>query len=256
LLRAEVAVANLRPDVINAEDTHVLAMNNLKIAMGIPFSEEIAVDGSLEFHAVPDSIPAMATDLVLDANPSISALRLQADVNRAIVSAQWSEYLPTLSAFGNYQLQAQKNDFRFSTNNFVGSILVGLTLSVNIFNGLQTNARVEQARIDVRKTEEQISGLEKNLRTLTQSLTQRLQRARERVAAQLKTVEQAERGYRIATTRFLSGSGTQLEVNDAQLALTRSKVNRIQAVYDYLVAATELDQVLGRVPEYVKGEEE
>jgi outer membrane protein TolC len=72
----------------------------------------------------------------------------------------------------------------------------------------------------------------------------------------VKTVDQAERGYRIATTRFVSGSGTQLEVNDAQLALTRSKVNRIQAIYDYLVASADLDQILGRVPEYVKGEEE
>jgi hypothetical protein len=33
-------------------------------------------------------------------------------------------------------------------------------------------------------------------------------------------------------------------------------VNRIQAIYDYLVASADLDQILGRVPEYVKGEEE
>jgi outer membrane protein len=60
----------------------------------------------------------------------------------------------------------------------------------------------------------------------------------------------AERGYKIVTTRFLNNSATQLEVNDAQLALTQSKVNRIQAVYDYLNAAADLDQLVGRLPAY------
>lgn len=62
----------------------------------------------------------------------------------------------------------------------------------------------------------------------------------------------AQKGYRIATTRFSSGSGTQVEVQDAQLALTQAMVNRIQAIYDYLVASAELDQVLGILPDYAK----
>ncbi len=62
----------------------------------------------------------------------------------------------------------------------------------------------------------------------------------------------AERGYKIVTTRFLNNAATQLEVNDAQLALTQAKVNRIQAVYDYLVAAADLDQLIGRLPAYVR----
>jgi outer membrane protein len=73
------------------------------------------------------------------------------------------------------------------------------------------------------------------------------------VEAQGKTVEQARKGYRIASTRFSSGSGTQLEVRDAQLALTQSRLNRVQAIYDYLVAAADLDQVLGRLPDDVQG---
>jgi outer membrane protein TolC len=75
-----------------------------------------------------------------------------------------------------------------------------------------------------------------------------LRRARERIDAQGKTVEQAQRGYSIATARYRSGAGTQLEVNDAQLALTQARVNRIQAVNDYLSASADLDQLLGRIP--------
>ncbi|MEX0602758.1 MAG: TolC family protein, partial [Bacteroidota bacterium] len=114
-----------------------------------------------------------------------------------------------------------------------------------------TNARVDQARIEVRRSEEHLGSLETNFRTLTHSLVLQLQQTRRRIEAQERTVEQADRGYRIATTRFVSGSGTQLEVHDAQLALTQARVNRIQAVYDYLVASAELDQVLGIYPDFV-----
>jgi outer membrane protein TolC len=92
--------------------------------------------------------------------------------------------------------------------------------------------------------------LERALRTGVQSTIGNLRQARKRVEAQEKTVETAERGYKIVTTRFLSSSATQLEVNDAQLALTQAKVNRIQAVYDYLVASADLDQLIGRLPSY------
>jgi outer membrane protein TolC len=54
------------------------------------------------------------------------------------------------------------------------------------------------------------------------------------------------------TTRFLASAATQLEVNDAQLALTQAKVNRIQAIFDYLTASADLDQLLGRVPDDLK----
>jgi len=42
-----------------------------------------------------------------------------------------------------------------------------------------------------------------------------------------------------------------LEVNDAQLALTQAKVNRIQAIYDYLIASVDLDQLIGHLPNCV-----
>ena len=74
---------------------------------------------------------------------------------------------------------------------------------------------------------------------------------RRRIEAQEKTVEQAQRGYDIASTRFVNGLGTQLEVNDAQVALTQARVNRIQAYYDYVIASVDLNETLGILPEYV-----
>ncbi len=251
-LRAVVGVENLKPAVIQAENNYALAVDGLRMAMGVGPTEEYVIQGMLDFTAVDQGILASAMETVLEKNSSLSALRHQVDVNKAFVNIERSNYLPTLAAFGNYQYQVAKNDLRISTRDFVGSSVVGVQVSINLFQGLQTNARVDQAKVDVRKAEEQLNSLENSLRTAVHSVVLQLEQARRRIEAQEKTVEQAERGYKIATTRFTSGSGTQLEVNDAQLALTQAKVNRMQAIYDYLVASADLDQLIGRLPAYVE----
>jgi len=250
-LRAEVTVENIRPELINAENAYLVAINNLKNAIGIPYDTEIEVEGRLEYNPVPDSLVAKAQEVVLRSNASLSALKLQAQVNDAITSAQRSYYLPRLSAFGNYTYQAQKNAFTLSTNDFITSAIVGLNLRFNIFEGFQTSARVEQAELEYRKTQEQISSLELALQTAAETAILEMNKARQRIESQGRTVEQAERGYKIATTRYSSGQGTQLEVNDAQLALATAKVNRIEAIFEYTIAINELERLLGQLPQFV-----
>jgi len=251
LLRASVGFENLKPEVIRADNNYSLALDGLRAAMGVGVSEQIEIDGALSYTRYPEDRVATALDQVKERNANIKALQLQVEVNQAFVNVERSSYLPTLAAFGNLQYQAARNQFTISTGDFFRSSQVGLSLTYNIFQGFQTDARVDQAKVEVRKSEEQLANLETNLRTATHSLILQLKQAQQRIDAQGKTIEQAQRGYTIATTRFMNGSGTQLEVNDAQLALTQAKVNRIQAIYDYLVASADLDQTLGVLPDYV-----
>ena len=248
-LRATVGVDNLRPAVLQSENNFNLALDALRNTIGIA-NEEIALSDSLAFAAVDDTLLEHAEGLVIESNPNLSAVARQIELNGAVVKAERSSYLPTIAAFGSYSYQAIKNDFNFSTNDFYKSSQVGLSVSLSLFQGMQTYARVEQAQLEERKSEEQKINLERTLKTGVHSVIGNLKQARKRVEAQQRTVETAERGYKIVTTRFLANAATQLEVNDAQLALTQAKVNRIQAVYDYLVASADLDQLLGRLPNY------
>ncbi len=250
-LRASVGVENLRPVVIQSENNFNLARDALRNTIGISTKENFELADSLSFEHVDASLMERAEELVQDLNPNLSVVKGQIELNGAIINAERSNYLPTIAAFGSYQYQAAMNKFNFSTNDFYKSSQFGLSFSLNLFQGLQTYARVQQAQLDKRKSEEQLNNLEKNLQTALHSIIGNLQQAKKRVEAQEKTVEMAERGYKIVTTKFLNNSATQLEVNDAQLALTQAKVNRIQAVYDYLNASADLDQLIGRLPSYV-----
>ena len=255
LLRSEVTVENVKPEVINAENAYRLALNNLKNVMAVPVETEIEVKGELEYVPVPDSTLSSAREVMLDRNPLLTSLEYQTEFTDAVVSAQKSEYLPVLSAFGNYHYDAQSNEFNSLTNDVIASSQVGLSLSLNIFNGFQTTARVEQAQIEHKKSIELLSGTKQNLLTATEAVLLRLNKARRRIEAQGRTVDQAARGYQIATTRYANGLGTQLEVNDAQLALVQANVNKIEAVYEYAIASVELDQLIGQIPDYAQEEE-
>lgn len=250
-LRATVGVENVRPMVIQAENGYELALDGLRNTIGMAETESLSLVDSLSFEAVDDVTIANADNIAMETNPGLSAVQRQIDLNGAAVNAERSNYLPTILAFGSYQYQGIKNEFNFSTNDFYKSSQVGLSLSLNLFQGLQTYARIEQAQLEQQKSEEQKTALERNLRTGVHSVKNNLQQARKRLEVQDKTIELATRGYKIVTTRFLSSSATQLEVNDAELALTQARVNRVQAVYDYLVAAADLDQLIGRLPTYV-----
>jgi outer membrane protein TolC len=241
-IRASVQVDNIRPAVVEAERNMVLTLNNLKLVMGMDPATTLDVKGELQYEAVDPQLLERAEATAIAENANLKALELQKQVSDAIVSINKSEWYPTLAAFGNYQWQAQKNNFRFSGEDFVRSSVVGLSLSFNIFNGMQSSARLNQAEIDYQKLEEQDRLAHDGLRMNVQNIRFRLEEASRRVQTQTRTVEMAERGYKIASTRYAAGNGTQLEVNDADLALMRARVNRVQAMYDYSVARADLEE--------------
>ena len=198
---------------------------------------------------VDDTLVANAEQQVLISNPGIRAIDRQVDLNKAMIFAERSSYLPTLAAFGSYSYSGITDQFsNFALKDFNKNITVGLSLSLNLFQGLQTYAKVEQAQLEQRKTEKQRTGLERMLVMGVRAEVGNLKQAKKRVEVQEKTVETAERGYKIVTTRFLANAATQLEVNDAQIMLNQAKLNRMQAIFDYQVALASLDYLLGRIP--------
>lgn len=254
-LRATVGVDNLRPVVMQSETNYGLAVDNLRNTMGIGDSIAVMPADALLLQEVDEGIIASADRAVLESNPNLSIVRHQIELNSASLNAERANYLPTIVAYGSYSYTAIKDDYRFSTNDFYKTAQVGLNFSLNLFQGLQTNARVEQAQLERQKTDEQLRGLERTLQMGIRSLVGTLRQARKRIEGQERTVETAERGYAIVTARYLANAATQLEVNDAQLALSQAKVNRMQSIYDYLVAASELDSMLGRLPAYAAEDE-
>lgn len=248
-IRAEVAVENQRPMVVDARNGYEAALDNLKLLLGYDdiSGVELELKGTLQRPpADGETEPTVeaAQRAMIENNPQIEALRLSADVNKELVTINKSEYLPTLSFFGTYQYDAQADNF--GDFDFQPSLFAGLNLSINILNGGQTAAKVEQARVSYEQSRYQIAQAEAALKTQMESTLRRIEYAKDRIAASDRTIAQAERAYKIATTTYKAGTGTQLDISNADVALAQARLNQLNAVYDYSVSMAQLQNLIGQ----------
>jgi outer membrane protein len=274
VLRLEVELANLEPNLRRAENVVVQSRRQLAIQADLDDPESLSVRGTLAEMELDDvtansvdnrdvlafmgfeTSEAGSVDAALDRaaaqRSDLRQLELNEDLRRAEIRVEQMGYLPEVTLFGNYIISAQDNGapsfFAMSDGQRAYSRILGLRVSIPIFSGFRQGARIDQRRASLRQVvaqREQASDLaESQVRTLVENADE----ARDRARAQRLAVRQAGRGFEIASAQYREGLGSQLELTDAEVALRQSEFNYAQAVYDYLVARAQLDQATGQVP--------
>ena len=248
-LKAYLSVENLKPELIRARSDVSISATRLKSVMGVDQETGITLSDSLLFREsmFPKDIGTAYAE-ALEKRPDVRSLTFQFAAEGEKVTAARSEGLPTLGAFGQLQAQTQFNDgTSLSKTTWPVSSSVGLQLSVPIFSGFATSARIEEAKISRIQTGTRLEDLKAQVRAEVEVRLANLAESRRRIEVQSKTVSVAERSYRITRLRLREGVGSRLELTDAELQLNTSKINYLQAVYDYLVASAELERSLGRI---------
>jgi outer membrane protein TolC len=246
-IRADVAVANVEPIVIEAASGKYAAQAALQTYLSLDMSDTLVVsaDRLPEIEDAPNPDDALVK--ALEANYDLKALNLQIEVAKKMIDIQASDYYPTLAAFGQWQQQGQSdnlNDWRSAT-----SSLVGLNFSMNLFNGLRTKAKVEQSELDVATALQRKSQISDLIKLQTRTIINQLSSAKARITAQASTVSQAQRGFDISQIRYKEGTGSLLEISDAETALSRAQVNEISARLDYHTTKADYDRVTGQIDE-------
>jgi outer membrane protein TolC len=274
VLRLEVELANIEPELRRSRDRLAEGRRTLAIVMGLPQADPVDAEGSLAdvdpsdpaantpanrllltFNGVDDPEQVGAAALIERAavgRSDVRQLALRRELEEARVGVAKSELMPTAEAFFNYSLSAQEN----GSLNFFGqndmqrttASAVGLRVTVPVFSGLRRYSRVAQRQIEVRQVESQLADLRVRAESDVRARADQVGEAGARAAAQRQAVSEARRGFEIASSQYREGTGSRLEVTDAELALRQSELNYAQAVYDYLVARARLDLAVGEVP--------
>jgi outer membrane protein len=274
VLRLEVELANLEPNLRRAENLVVQSRRQLAIQADLDDQESLRVRGTLAemelddlagnsidnrdvlafmgFRASGSGTVETALDQATVQRSDLKQLELSEDLRRAELRVEQMGYLPEVTLFGNYIINAQDNGspsfFAMTEGQRAYSRIMGLRVSIPIFSGFRTGARIDQRRASVRQIEAQreqaVDVAGSQVRTLVENADEALERAR----AQRLAVTQAGRGFEIASAQYREGLGSQLELTDSEVALRQSEFNYAQAVFDYLVARAQLDQATGQVP--------
>ncbi len=248
MLQAEVQVENLRPMLLQMENNLKSAKDGLKLILSIDQQEEIDVNGNFDYQPYDISNEDGLIDEALKTNYDLRTLELKKQVDEAFVELDVSEYWPNIAAFGQYAYNGSSDDWKFNT---YSSATIGLNFTINLWQGNRTSNAVQQSTITYQQTEEQLNQLKDYTLLNVKSKLQELKRVQSLIDVQNRTVEVAERSYNIAKVRYKEGAGSQIELQNTDLALKQARLNRIQSMYSYLTTKYELEQILGRTnPEY------
>jgi outer membrane protein TolC len=268
VLRLEVELANLEPNLRRAQNTVQQARRDLAVELDVD-AESVQIEGSLATLTFDDpaaNTPANqellawagaaatsdADALVqqaMTARSDVRQLAVTEELRHAELRAEQTTYLPRVSLFGNYSIAASQNgspDFFGQPRAYARR--VGLQVSVPLFEGFARTSRIGQRQATIRAAEAQTRYAMSRAESEVRRYVEEVEESRLRADGQKKAVSQAERGFAIARAQFREGLGSRLDVTDAEVALRQSEFNYAQAVYDYLSARARLDEATGLVP--------
>lgn len=247
-LRAYTSVKNLEPELARLTYAVETGKLRLKTLIGIDSLQEITLTDSL---VVPDpgTIPS-ETEVYNTArqnNPDFQSLALKEQINEQQIRVTSALRKPTLSAVAQYQVQSQTNDFEYGNAYYPTSSFVGLSLSVPLFTGLSTQAKVKQAHITKEQSSLELHNAYEQLRSDVHEAIAANHESILRLQSTAVVKETAQLSYNIIQYRYKKGISSRLELTDAELDLSTAQSNYLEAVYDYLSARIVLNRIMGTV---------
>jgi outer membrane protein TolC len=278
VLRLEVELANLEPNLRRAKNAVLQARRSLAVLANYPDHEALEVQGSLaemdlddladnspenrailEFNGailsyteIPESELETGLARAAEFRSDLRQFALTEELRRTEMRLEQASYLPEISVFGNYIVSAQDNGspsfFGRGDGQSATSRALGLRVSVPIFQGLRRDARIDQKRASLREAQANSRQAFRTARSQIRTISEDIEEADLRASGQALAVRQAERGFEIASAQYAEGLSSQLELTDAEVALRQSEFNYAQAVFDYLVARAQFDEATGQVP--------
>lgn len=255
LLRAQVALENQRPGLLQRSIDRDAARLRLKQVLDIPFDEDVRLVTSLETSLATG--PADLTEVVRTAAPAdadpfavdedgaplrLSVRQAQQTLasREASVDLAWAQHLPQLNLTTSFGYVTYPDKLAFAPDELRNNWTVGVAVTVPLFSGFRITGEVDAARADVLEAEARRRQAAELARLDSRTTQQRVQAAQATFAATGGVVEQARKASAIAELRYREGVSTQLELADAQLLFDNAQVNRARAARDLQVARVRL----------------
>jgi outer membrane protein len=240
VLRAELGLAAAQQRLIQARGAVTLSRGRLATLMGrAPDSEIDAIDLNGEPSVVAPIAATLAEQNAVDARFELKELAAHLDQAQASVRMAKSKMLPQVNAVANYTRSSA------SLVALPKAWFIGGTASWDIWEGGSTyygidesKARLGQALEARRKTEDMIRLDVRNAHVGVTTAAEAMDVAKH-------AVEQAEENFRIEQRRYESASNTSFDVLDAETQLTTARGQHQAAIYDYVIAQSNLARAMG-----------
>ncbi len=244
VLQSKVQVSKLMPQLINAQNAIDLIMVDFKKLLVIKLTDPIAIDGKLDYKL----IDIKEDDFLKEAygrNPQIILKLLGIDINKWAIEYAKAGWLPQISATANYTFQSDSMKVLVLPRQSLWS--VGAQASIALFDGFATKAKVDQANAQYNQARLAKDDVTDQVAVDVKQACLNLRESNTVIDTQKDSIGEATEALRLANVRFDNGVGINLDVLDAQTSLASVEQNLAQGIYDYLMAKSQLNRVMGRL---------
>lgn len=245
--RLQVLKNNLETERENV--TRLLQMNidMLKFQMGMPIQTSLTLTDKInDVRNEPVAVLGIDTG-VYKGRIEYSLLETQKKLNELDLKRQKSLFLPTLRGFANASRNFQSDELSTHYNQSYPSSVIGLTLSWNLINGGQRIYQVRNAKLAVKKSENDMLNLKNGITNEISASQKMYLNSSRSVGNQERNLTLAKEILRVTRIKYEQGIGSSLEVTTAETSLKEAQNNYITALYDLLISKVDLDKAAGRI---------
>ena len=246
--RLTIQLNNLKVEKQKIDQMVELGYDLLKFQMGMPIEQEIYLTDRIEGEEdIELSETAELDEDMAENRIEMELLRQRISLQELNIKRYKSGIFGSLAAFGTAQyLTARPRFFSLETDpNWFRTSFFGLQYSVTLFDGLQKRALVEQSELEIQKARNDMDMFEEAVKMEVRNAVTSLDNAYMDVQNAKRNLELSQEVYRISTTKYEEGVGSNLEVIDAEGTLMESQINFLAALYDYSLAKVELRRLMG-----------
>jgi len=240
--RADVALANERPELFNAQTD----LKNSYLRLGELFGADVRpgaksppfeISGELQYQPNhPDLNDCLAR---ADANrPVIKARQKDIEIEDRQYILDRSAQRPHVRAFSGYEVYSERDPDVGPEFNYGG--VVGINATWNIFDGFATKGRMQATRARREAAVQALAAARRSVASEVRSAFFDLQQAERVLESETKNVQTADEALDTAKANFAAGLGTQLDVLQAASDVTRTRTTRLSAIYLHNVALARL----------------
>jgi outer membrane protein len=245
--RLQLSVSNLQTDAESVSRQVELAYNVLKFQMDYDINKPIVLTDSLSKLLAEPNETDLKGDIPYENRLEMDILKRTEQLNELNVKVNKFGYAPNVSAFMTVNEQLQRN--KFFDNDEAGfnpTVLLGVAVNVPIFDGFSKQAKIQKAQINQKKFQLEIETFRRAMNLEVVNARTQYTNAKQRLANQEKNLELAEKILARTKTKYKEGVGNSIEITTAEQELYRTQANYMNALYDLVVAKTDLDKSLGK----------
>jgi outer membrane protein len=244
--KGSVQLSNLESEKIQVDFNIANGYLGLKMLLGMPISDSLRLTDTLTYDMIRDA--TLADAYQYKDRRDFQLLEINRALGEFNVKRYKKEYIPTVNLTANYAQNQYTNDFKLTQkNSWFPTTYLGLSVSIPIFDGFYKDANIQQAKLQLQQTQNNMDSLKIRIDGDVKQAQLRFSAALSTLDYQKKNMDLSERVYEQTRKKYEQGFGSNTEITTALSDQKTAQANYFNALYSAISARVDYLNAIGKL---------